>query len=707
MLFLRRLAIFGLTAAGVAVPFRRAIVGGSNPAVVSGRRSLMTSPAAYATGARERYLTTDQFGYIRPGFNITINSVTIPADRQAVVDFSLTDDLDQPLDRAGKVTPGVISMSFILAWWDPVLRQYTSYTTRQDTSLSTSPFPNVTVTQAGADSAGSAGFTDLALGHATYRFKTVLPASYDQTKTTTLGIYATRNLTDILGKNYYANVEYDFRPDAQAFTDKWDMIAQAACNSCHNPLSAHGGSRQDVKLCVLCHSPQSVNPDTGNTVDFKVMIHRIHDASNLPSVVAGTPYQIINSHGFSDFSTVVFPQDIRNCTKCHAAPATQAANYYTFPGQAACGSCHDNLNFATGANHQGGIQVGDSHCASCHVPQGDAEFDASVIGAHTVPFKSKQLKGLDAEILTVTNAAPLQNPTVTFKLTNGDGTPVDPASLPASGGSLNVVLGGPTVEYSFFPPFREDASKGAFNGTVVTYTFTHAIPADATGTWSASIEARRPVQIDGGTNADGSPRPLSVTEGAINPVFAVLVTDTTPVARRQIVSLDKCNQCHDQLRLHGEQRFVIEECVICHNPNGDDSARRPAANLPTESISFQRMIHRIHTGENLEKDFIIYGFGGSVNNFKEVRFPGDRRDCEKCHVNGSQQVPLPLTNLPVIHTENDWYHPVQTTAAACLGCHDSREAAAHAFVNTAPFGEACGACHAPDDDFSVDKVHAR
>jgi hypothetical protein len=50
---------------------------------------------------------------------------------------------------------------------------------------------------------------------------------------------------------------------------------------------------------------------------------------------------------------------------------------------------------------------------------------------------------------------------------------------------------------------------------------------------------------------------------------------------------------------------------------------------------------------------------------------------------------------------------MQTTAAACLGCHDTVDAAAHAYVNTAPFGEACATCHAPEDQFAVDKVHAR
>ena len=45
--------------------------------------------------------------------------------------------------------------------------------------------------------------------------------------------------------------------------------------------------------------------------------------------------------------------------------------------------------------------------------------------------------------------------------------------------------------------------------------------------------------------------------------------------------------------------------------------------------------------------------------------------------------------------------------AACLGCHDTRDAAAHAYLNTAVFGEACGACHGANSEWSVSKVHAR
>ena len=120
------------------------------------------------------------------------------------------------------------------------------------------------------------------------------------------------------------------------------------------------------------------------------------------------------------------------------------------------------------------------------------------------------------------------------------------------------------------------------------------------------------------------------------------------------------------------------------------------------------MIHRIHTGENLSQDFSIFGFGGGKHTFNEVRFPGDRRDCQKCHAPDSQQVleNPPPGLLPTV-TLRDWYTPTQHYAAACLGCHDTKPAAAHAFAMTAPFGEACAACHGADAEFAVDKVHAR
>ena len=666
-------------------------------AFASGRSDLPPQDR-YSPLAREHYLTAEDAEYVRPGLNITLNSITIPADLRPIVDLTLKDDLDQPLDRLGRVTPGPISLSFILSWWDPVGRNYTAYTVRTQTS----PITGRSAIQASADSGGT--FTDVELGRVTYRFRTALPANFDRTKTHTLGVYSRRTLTDIVGKDFFDNLEHDFRPDMAPVTEFWDSMREAdTCNTCHNPLSAHGEVRRDAKLCVLCHSPQTTDPDTGNTLDFAVMIHKIHRGANLPSVQAGTPYVIIgNQQSVHDFSTVVFPQDIRNCDKCHLPTANDSHIWYTRPSRASCASCHDNIDWVTGANHPAGPQPDDTACASCHVPEGDAEFDASIKGAHTVPYESRQLRGLNAEILSVTNTPPGQRPTVRFKLTEDDGTVLNPAAF---GSNLNLLLGGPTKDYDR-QPFRERASGASFDGEVATYTFTNAIPANAVGSWAVSIEARRTVVLD-----RGGPEQQNFTEGAINPVAYLAVTDPEPVPRKIVVERARCNLCHDGLQAHGSQRFNPQECVMCHNPNANDANRRPATANPPESIAFERLIHRLHTGEELTQDYTVYGFFSPPNppnpiTFNHVRFPGDRRDCETCHLPGTYTVPLSRDQLPV-QTLRDYFSPQGPVSAACLGCHDNLDAAAHAFVSTAPFGESCATCHGNNAEFSVQRVHAR
>jgi OmcA/MtrC family decaheme c-type cytochrome len=113
------------------------------------------------------------------------------------------------------------------------------------------------------------------------------------------------------------------------------------------------------------------------------------------------------------------------------------------------------------------------------------------------------------------------------------------------------------------------------------------------------------------------------------------------------------------------------------------------------------MIHRIHTGAELENGYELAG-----NDYSHIGYPGDRRNCEGCHAEGTYGVPLPEGTLDT-PTARDWYTPMRPAAAACLSCHSSVDAAAHAYVNNAPFGEACAACHGADREFSVDQVHAR
>jgi OmcA/MtrC family decaheme c-type cytochrome len=112
----------------------------------------------------------------------------------------------------------------------------------------------------------------------------------------------------------------------------------------------------------------------------------------------------------------------------------------------------------------------------------------------------------------------------------------------------------------------------------------------------------------------------------------------------------------------------------------------------------------------LSRDFTIYRTRG-VFNFNEIEFPGDRRNCAKCHVNNSQLLPLP-SDMAGTYAPREFYSPLGPAASACLGCHDSEDAAAHAYLQTATFpsgksSEACAACHGEGKDFSVSRVHAR
>ena len=324
----------------------------------------------------------------------TIQSAQIASDGTISTVFTIADPNGVPLDREGIVTPGAVSTSFVAAYIPANQSQYVAYTTR-----SASGAVVASTQQAAADSGGT--YTRLADGQYRYTFATKAPSGFPTTVTHTIGIYGNRNLSEFdLGTNY-ASTTFNFVPNGSAVTTVHDVIRTSSCNKCHDQLSSHGGSRRGVEMCNLCHTPQTLDPDTGNTVDFKVMIHKIHMGAQLPSVEAGTPYKIIGNQGSChDYSTVAYPSDPRRCESCHEqnSEATQATRYLTAPTRTSCGSCHDDVNFATGQNHAGGPQVSDNQCATCHIPQGELEFDASIKGAHLVPEDSTSLHGLVLEI---------------------------------------------------------------------------------------------------------------------------------------------------------------------------------------------------------------------------------------------------------------------------------------------------------------------
>ncbi len=399
--------------------------------LVAGSVVLMSAPkkAGFTKYDKGFYADPNLVQYVLPGLTVKITSAAIASDGTISVNYNLTDSNGDPLDLAGVQTPGAVSVSFLAAYIPQGQEQFWSFISRSSTAT---VGLKGTATQPTSDSGGVT--TTVALGQYTYTFHTKAAAqsggAFDPTATTRIGIYGSRNLTEFdLGTNYASNT-YDFVPNGSKVTSTRDVINTVSCNQCHQTLAFHGGSRQGLDLCIMCHQPQNSDPATGNSLDMKVMAHKIHMGSQLPSVQAGTPYQIVGyQNSVSDWSTEVFPANPQRCTMCHqqTTGAAQATAYKTNPTRAACGACHDNVNFATGVNHAGGPQVDDSECATCHIPQGELEFDASIVGAHVIPAESSTLPGINFALVSVQNGAAGKAPTVTFTIkdNSGNGIPIE------------------------------------------------------------------------------------------------------------------------------------------------------------------------------------------------------------------------------------------------------------------------------------------
>ena len=663
------------------------------------------------------YADADLLAFVNPGLTITVNSAAISSKGIISVTYTLTDPSGLPLDSTGASTPGTIKVSFVASVLPNGSLDYTSYTTRaaSGTAISSEQQPS-------ADSGGTS--VSLGSGQYTYTFATAAPTGFDATATHTIGIYGSRTLTAFnLGTNY-ASVTYNFVPNGSAVTHVADIIKTASCNNCHDQLSHHGGSRRGLDMCILCHNPGNLDTGNGNSLDAKVLFHKIHMGASLPSVLGGKAYVI----GTTDFSKVVFPAtpaDPRDCQVCHQQ-TTGAANkvaFLTKPSRAACGSCHDNLNFASGANHPGGPQVDDTQCATCHVPQGELDFDASILGAHVVPTSSSLLSGLVVSITKVANGSAGKAPAVSFTVANSAGAPVPLSQL----SSISFTMAGPTTDYGYTifgtntgtPGYVTESAAGATcsSAGACTYQFTNIVPGKATGTYAIGVEARRSETVLAGTSTQ-----QTIQYGAPNQVVYFSV-DGSPVApRRAVVALANCNKCHQTLQVHGTLRNNTEYCVLCHNPSNTDASVRSSAVVaadkaaPPQGINFNLLVHRIHDGINMQasnRTYIVVGFGGSHNDFSGTLFPAltptgnptDLANCSLCHVNSSEQN-LPIGLNQVVDPQG-FINPVQATASACSGCHVDQKAASHFLANTTTLGEACAVCHATGAAYAVGQVHAQ
>ncbi|HTM20685.1 MAG TPA: OmcA/MtrC family decaheme c-type cytochrome [Kofleriaceae bacterium] len=672
-----------------------------------------------------------------PGLRVEIQAAAIDGDGVATVTYQLTDSGGTPLDSAGVYTDAAVSERFLLAWLgqDGTGRplQYTSYLTRLEgtSTQATSESPPAD------DPDAQPQPVDIENGVFTYTFQAAVDVGDNGGQTHTVGMYATR---EVDGVTYVANATFDFVPDGSAAPIDRDVVATESCNGCHNRLEAHGGSRREVRLCILCHSPQTTDDETGNTLDFKVMVHKIHAGSELSA-----PY-IINGYGDvdQDFSDIEFPRELRSCAACHDTnKAADAGLAMTRPSAAACGACHDTVDFVTGANHVAGAQP-DSMCANinCH---GSASLNPAYV--HLYPGIDPASPVVDVVIDAVDQTAPGDAPEVSFTVTV-DGTPRDILAAGKAMDSLRFTLAGPTTDYDY-DNYRQatvqgtgtdagatlvaltDGSDGKF---VYTFPAAKAIADGVTGTFGMGVEGSIRL-VAGGTRY-----------ATRNHVVYFSVDGSAVAERREVVDRNRCNSCHEDLAAHGGSRRDTQYCVMCHEPGNTNDERwaqlEDSTGVLVPTVDFKVMIHKIHRGTDLTQPYILGGNpaptsgdpDGNPVDFGAIRFPGDLRSCGTCHDAGTFDLPLPAAVRPsrselagCIETGSDdgdsWCDSGTTGSSGdywvteesiftppiqsvCTACHDGEYTAAHAEVMTTSGGaESCQTCHGPGQVFDIANYH--
>ena len=496
--------------------------------------------------------------------------------------------------------------------------------------------------------------------------------------------------TNAAGQTVLVNPYYDFKFVADGSGYKAVALSDAAtetrvmadiksCNTCHNKLALHGGGRVDVQYCVMCHNPGTVDANSGNVLTMSTMAHRIHAGHMLKN-----EYSI---WGFGstkhDYSHVGFPQDLRNCTKCHSAtPAegnpnqtAQGDNWKSAPSRAACGGCHDGINFATGGGttmnpnnpwaslgHVGGAQPDDSKCVLCHsadaiskvyhLPITAVTNATSGITTYYAANDNRLPTGaltVDYDIKSVSlNAS--RNPVMVFRILQNNAR--KDLNAGPTGEIWTNFIGAPNVYFAFsvaqdgvttpadFNTYYSAGLKNIWNGSATgTSAGTLSAP-DADGYYTLTLTGRT-IPAGAGiltgamgysamlqTNVTGYAK--SATVAGLNVTAQdVSKTATGFTARRITAEADKCNNCHGKLGLftettfHSGQRNDPKMCAMCHNPN------RTSSGWSADSSSF---VHGTHAAGKRSVPFTWHkdaAFDATV-----IGYPGDLKNCEACHAPG-------------------------------------------------------------------------
>ena len=461
--------------------------------------------------------------------------------------------------------------------------------------------PSSTNLRPSTDSSSNiSGLVDNGDGTYTYTFSTDITdptktngVAYEPTLAHRLVIQISGNIPNVTPNTPLKNpinIIYDFIPaTGAAAASGRDITTAALCNDCHEKIGVstpHGG-RVDTRYCVVCHTDQrgigrteaATDADGNFTArksgtylvagravgDFPNMIHKTHMGNLLSKANYNYGRVFFDTMGFS-----MLDAGIRNCRKCHAAStaAPQGDNWKNNPSRLACGACHDNVDFATGAGHIGGRQATDAVCNLCHDDVSIETYHLTANATTNNPNVPTGLVNFTYEISGVTVNADNQA-VIQFQIKK-DGTAVtfDGAGSTASSAPAGAVLSGFSGSPSFLLAYADGTdttvdfnNKGQAAAQPVSVSIAYLLAAGNTrgtitgpvsGVYTATITAAaynfpvgstmRTVALQGYfTQVAGTG---GIAANAARHTLSVVKTVTGDTARRSVIDPAKCGACH-------------------------------------------------------------------------------------------------------------------------------------------------------------------
>ncbi len=273
-----------------------------------------------------------------------------------------------------------------------------------------------------------------------------------------------------------------------------------------NPYGSPSYDSVPVNTCKACHNNDGyaayTSPEDGKTKiadPIVARVHGIHMGEELKN-----PINTDRKTGvFRDYTSVVFPADVKDCATCHTDDRWQ-----TQPSRQACGACHDNTWFGAVASmpktdvaHLGGPQSDDSSCTTCHSANAGSVAPISVAHNPAVDVE------YDAAVLTMSQPAngkfyvAGEKPVVTVVIKDSSGNRIDHTKVDTLFSTANLYVYGPRSEAK--PVLSTAAKIGNSNST-----------ASATSSIAASGTPRA------WTFAEGDTFKIAVNGGAVQVLTA-------------------------------------------------------------------------------------------------------------------------------------------------------------------------------------------